>query len=223
MTDQETAQEFQVKGGWHPWVEVTRKTLEKLDERALAFQFGRTLQLLRGGRAFFLGLEENQLDLLFALLRAVSEEAHRLDTRPTGIASRTLAKMVNDTVDTLAQGWVIRGQDLDPWVPRDIRLGAQKQALAFHDAHPGYLDLVAFQWTLEASADRAGLLVAGSVGAALAGMRLAESPNWAEAEEEGLAVLAHRVREDRVAFRVQELLRFAVDPTLEELERDLFS
>lgn len=215
--------EFRVRGGWQPWIEVPAGSLEGLDERGLAFQIGRCLQLLRAGRGSFLGLEEDQLDLLFALLRAVGEEAHRQDTRPAGLADRTLARMIGDTVDTLAQGWVVRSEDLDPWVPRDIRQGARRQALAFHDAHPGYLDLVAWQWSLEASADRAGLLLSGSLTASLLGIGRAPSEYWPEARDEGLELLAERVREDRVAYRVQELLRFAVSAELEELERLLFS
>jgi hypothetical protein len=217
------AREVRVCGASNPWMEGNDATLQELDEGAMAFELGRCLQQLRSGRGFLLGLEEDQLDLLFALLRAVSEEAHRLDTRPGRFRGRTLERVVGDTVDTLAHGWVVRGKDLDPWVPKDIRIGARQEALEFHDTRPGYLDLVTWQWSLEASADRAGLLVAGSVGAALRGMRLAPSPFWAEVEEAGLTALAPRVREDRLAYRVQELLRFAVERSLEDLERDLFS
>jgi len=124
---------------------------------------------------------------------------------------------------TLAQGWVIRSQDLDPWVSADVRAGARTQALAFHDFSPGFSEVLAWQRGLEASADRTGLLFSGSVGAALDGLRLAESPFWPAVDDQGLGAFASRVEEDLVAYRVQELLRFALDPELEDLERELFS
>lgn len=214
---------FVTRGGASPWIEAAAGSLPALDERALAFELARCLHQVRTGRGFLGDLGEDELDLLYALLRAVAEEAHRVESRSGGLTGRTLERIIEDTVDTLAQGWVIRADDLDPYVPRDVRVGAREAALDFQAEAPTYRALQAWQWSLEASADRTGLLFAGSVGACLRALRVEGGAVWDEVEAEGLGTLASRVSEDRSAYRVRELFGFAIDPVLEELERELFS
>ncbi len=211
---------FRLRGGARPWIEIPEPTLVGAGEATLAYELGRVLYLARSGRGYLLGLGEPERELLYGLLRTLGEEAAR-EARGGSEAPGILDRAVEDITDAVSRGWVLRDRDLDPWIPPEVRRAAFPAALAFHDQRPRYHDLLEFQLGLSASADRAGLLLSGSVEAALAGLRLVPSPLWAEVEEGGLRALSGREHQDPLAFRVAELLRFALDPQLDELEAEL--
>jgi hypothetical protein len=212
-----------VSAGERAWAVVGERQLEGWTEPAMSFHLGRAAFLARTGLGPFVKLGESSLDLLFALLRAVGREAHRDEHREHGAAAKAVEDLVEKVADSVSFGWVVRPEDLDPYLARDARWAARTEALAYHDAGPSFLQLQRWQWAVEASADRAGLLVAGSVEGALEGLRQVSSERWELVEERGLEALERYVDEDRLAYRVRELLRVAVDPHLEELERKLLS
>lgn len=212
-----------VSGGPRPWAVMGEHQLEGWTEAAMGFHLGRAAFLARTGLGPFVKLGESSLDLLFALLRAVGREAHRDEFREHGATAKAVEDLVEKVADSVSFGWVVRPEDLDPYLARDVRWGARTEALAYHDAGASFLQLQRWQWAVDASADRAGLLVAGSVEGALEGLRQVSRERWESVEDQGLESLEAFVEEDRLAYRVQELLRVSVDPDLEELERKLSS
>lgn len=205
-----------VRGVRQPWVEAPEKAFPGLSEGALAFEVGRCLHLARTGRGVIPGLGERELELFYAFLGAVAEEAHRNHAGPT---TRGDEGARGDGRAALA----LPAGTLDAFVSADVRAGALAEALAYHDFDPSFDDLLEWQRAVSAGADRAGLLYAGSVLGAIEGLSLVESPVWAEIEERGLVGARNLVKADAVAWRIQELVRFAAEPELEELERALYS
>lgn len=212
----EGAAPLRLRGAWNPWVEVPGDTLGALDEHGLAFELGRSLYLIRSGRGFLTGLEDPQLELLYALLRTLGEDARRVERADAGERPGLVAGAISDAVESIEKGWVVRGRDLDPWVAPEIRRGVQREALAYREADPAFRDLHRLQRAVAASADRAGLLYSTSLtGSVQALLRLEPS---LQGTRGGLEQLQGRTGTDAAAWRVGQLLRFAVDPALEELE-----